>query len=113
MRHLDGRGRDIHEVELVGQRFDDDAGVLEATGNQPLAQRGARDLQPARAKVRDCRDGRHFDLLFGGRFHRPEQAVLARFGQRNRRPSAAGPPRSADAMHVCVGRGRYIVIDDV
>ena len=39
--------------------------------------------------------------------------MLARFGQRDRGSAAPGAARAADAVHVGVGRGRHVVVDDV
>ena len=39
VRQLHGRRRDVHDVELVRQGFDDDARVVEVAGDQTLAQR--------------------------------------------------------------------------
>ena len=96
-----------------GERFDDDAGVIEVAGEQPLAQRRARDLEPARAQVGDRRDRRDLDLLLRRRFDGAQQAMLARLGERDRGAAAAGAARAADAVHVGLGRGRHVVVDDV
>ena len=39
--------------------------------------------------------------------------MLARLGERDRGASAAGASGAADAVHVGVGRGRHVVVDDV
>ena len=97
----------------LAERFDDDAGGIEVAGKQPLAERGAGDLEPARAQIRDRRNRRHLDLLFRRRLHGAEQAVLARLGERDRGPAAAGASGPADAVQVGVGRGRHVVVDDM
>ena len=90
VRELHRSRGNVHDVELVRERLDDDPGVVEVAGDQTLAQRRARDLQSACAKVGDRWDRRDLNLLFRSGFHGPKQAVLARLGERNGGSAAAG-----------------------
>jgi hypothetical protein len=60
---LHRRRRDIHDIEFVRQRFDDDAHVVEVALGQPLPQRRRGELEAARPQVRHGRHRRHLDLL--------------------------------------------------
>ena len=113
MRELHRRRGDVDDVELVGERLDDDAHVVEVAGEQPLAQRRARDLEAPRAQVGHGRHRRDFDLLLGHRFDAAQQAMLARLDERDRGAVAPGAAGAADAVDVVVGRGRHVVVDDV
>ena len=64
VRHLHRRRRDVDDVELLRQRFDDDADVIEVAGEQLLAQRRARQIELPRAHVGDGRHRRDLDLRF-------------------------------------------------
>ena len=43
----------------------------------------------------------------------PQQPMLARLGQRDRRAAAPRPAGAADAVQVRLGRRRHVVVDDV
>ena len=113
MRQLNCGGSDIDDVELVRERLDDYTRVIEVAGQQALAQRRASDLEPPGAEVGDRRDRRNLDLLLRCGFHGTEQAVLARFGERDGGSAAPGASGPADAVDVRFGGGRHIVVDDV
>ena len=113
MRQLDCGRRDVDDVELVRERLDDDARVIEVAGDQALAQRRARDVEPPGAEVGDRRDRRDLDLLLRCGFDGAEQAVLARLGERDGGAAAPGAPGPADAVDVRFGGGRHVVVDDV
>ena len=85
VRQLHGGRGDVDDVELLRQRFDDDADVIEVAGEQPLAQRRAGQLEPPGAEVRHRRHRGDFDLLLGEVLDRAQQPVLARLGERDRR----------------------------
>ena len=102
MRYFHGGGRHVEQIEFLGQRLDDDPDVVEIAGEQPLVQRRARQLQPLRPQVRDGGKRGDFDFLFGHAFDAAQEAMLARFGESDGGSLAAGTPRSADAVHVCV-----------
>ena len=113
MCQLNRGGSDIDDVELVGQGLDDHARVIEIAGQEAFAQRRLRDLEPTGAEIGDGRNRRDLDFLSRRRFHRAEQTVFARLGERNGCAAAAGTARAADAVHVSLGRGWHVVVDDV
>ena len=89
VRQLHRRRRDVDDVELLRQRLDDHADVVEVAGEEPLAQRRARDVEPPRAQVGHGRHRRDLDLLLGEALDAAQQPVLARLGERDRRAAAA------------------------
>ena len=78
-----------------------------------LAQRRARELEPARAQVGHRGHGGDLDLLLRQLLDVAQQAVLARLGERDRDAFAAGAARAADAVHVRLRRRRHVVVHDV
>ncbi len=113
MGELDRGERDLHHVELVGQRLDDDPEGVQVVLQQALLQRRAGQLQAARAQVGDGGHLLHLDALAGEPLDRLEHAVLARLGQRDRHALAPGPADPADAVHVGLRGRRHVVVDDV
>ena len=113
MHELHRRRRDVHRVELLAQRLDDDAVVVEVAGDERLAQGGARQLEPARAQVDDRRHPLDGDLLPRELLDVAQHAVLARLGERDRDALASRAPRPADAVDVGVGRRGDVEVDDV
>ena len=110
---LDRGEGDLHEVELVGERLDDDAEAVEVVPEQALPQGRAGQLEPPGAQVGD---GRHLldrDRRPGHPLDRLEHPVLARLGERDRDALAAGAADPADAVHVGLRRRRDVVVDDV
>ncbi len=77
------------------------------------AQRRLGHLDPARPQVGDRGHGGDLDLLLGQEFDVAQQAVLARFGEGDRHPFAAGPAGAADPMDVRLGRGGHVVVHHV
>ena len=106
--------RDLHDVELVGERLDDDAEALQVVGCSRLScSAGPGQLQPAGAQVGDRRHLLDRDLLLGEPLDALSMPVLARLGQRDRDALAPGAADAADAVHVRLGRRRHVVVDDV
>ena len=110
---LHRRGGDVHDVELLGERLDDDAELIEVAGEDRLAQRGARQLEPPRAQIGDGRHGGDLDLLLRLLLDVAQQPMLARLGERDRDAFASGAAGAADAMHVRLGRRGHVVVHDV
>ena len=102
---LHGRGGHVDDVELLGERLDDDADVVQASGEELLPQGRARDVEPAGTQVRHRRDGGDLDLLLRERLDGPQQPVLARLGERDGGAGAARAPRAADPVDVRLRRG--------
>ena len=112
--HEADRGqRDIDEVELVGERFDDTAEPIEVVADERLAQVGPQDLRPPLAQVRHRRQVGDLELRVGRVLDVPELAVLARLDERDGRAFAAGSTGPPDPMDVLVRVGRDVVVDDV
>ena len=109
----DCREGDVDDVELLCERFDDDAEALDAVLEQLLAQRGAEDFQPALAEIGHGRDLGELEACPGCPLDVAEETLLARFDERDRDPLAPGAPRPAGAMDVGVGVRRDVVVDDV
>ena len=59
------------------------------------------------------RHGLYRDFPLGELLDVAEEALLARLGERDGDALAAGAPGAADAVHVRLGRGRHVVVDDV
>jgi hypothetical protein len=90
--HLDSGRRDVHDVELSGERLDNAADVVEPAGEDLLAERFAHPVEAARVEVRRCRDLRDRDLLFGEGLDVAELPLLARLGERDRDPARPTRP---------------------
>ena len=113
MGQLHRRRGDVHHVELVRQRLDDDAVVVELAGRDRLADGGPGDLQPLRLDVEHGGQRRHADLLLGERLDAAEQPVLARLGEGDGNALAPGAAGAADAVDVGLGRLGDVEVDDV
>ncbi len=101
------------QIEIVRERFDDRAHVVEAAGDEPLLQRGARDVEAPCAQRGRRRQRDDLDRLLRQPLDRAQHAPLARIDQRDRHALAADAAGAADAVHVDFGRGRDVVVDDV
>ena len=119
---LDCRGGNLDDVELVGERLNHRAHVLKIAGEQPLAHRCLRQLQPSRLEIGDRWHDRDLDLLLGQELDIFSSArrvtgcrrhSLARLSERDRCPGAAGASRTADAVHIALGLGREVVVEHV
>ena len=113
MRQLHGGGRDVHDVELIGQRLHHHAERVDVALEDVLAKGRGGHVEPARAHVghRGQRLLRHTaprDAL-----DVPEHAVLARLGQRDGHALTPGTPHASDAVHVLRGGGRHVEVDHV
>lgn len=64
MEQIDRSRRDVHEVELLGQRLDDRTDPVQSAGKKPFPERCAGQIQPPGAQIGDGRQRRDFDLLF-------------------------------------------------
>ena len=84
-----------------------------ATGFERIAQVRAHQLEPALAQVGHRREPGDLELRPRRRLDVAQQSMLARLDQGDRHALASGPARSADAMHVGIGVGRHVEVDDV
>ena len=109
----DRRQRDVDDIELLGERLDDAPESIVATGLERIAQVRAHQLEPALAEVGHRREPGDLELRPRGRLDVAQQSMLARLDQRDRHALASGPARSTDAMHVGIGVGRHVEVDDV
>ena len=109
----DRREGDVDDVELLGERFDHDAEALDAVLEELLAQRGAEDLQPTLAEIGDRRDLGELEARPRRPLDVAEEALLARFDERDRDALAPGASGPADAMDVRLGVRRDVVVHDV
>jgi len=114
VRQRDGGQPDLEDVgAVVGERLEHGPEAVEVAVLEALLQRGAREFEAARAQV--GHGGQRLDR------HRPpgdsldglQHAVLARLGQRDRHALAAGAAHPPGPVHVGLGRGRHVVVDDV
>src|SRR4051794_1154655 len=113
VRQLDRGERDLHDVEVVGERLDDDPELVELVLQQALVQGCAGELQPPGAQVRRAGDLLDRDTLSGHPLDRLQHPVLAGLGQRDRHPLAAAAPDPADPVDVGLRRRGHLVVDDV
>ena len=116
-----GRG-DIHRIELAGERLDDRAVSVERTrlavalrlrGEEHLAHRALREIEPARAHIVRRRHGRDRDLLPRERLDVADEPVLARLGERDGDAFATRAARPSDPVDIGLGRTRHIEVDDM
>ena len=110
---LHRRRRDVHDVELLGQRIDHGAEGVELAGDEGLAEGGLGHLDPARPEVGHRGHRRDLDPLFGEEFDVPEQAVFPGLGEGDGDAFASGPAGASDAMDVGLGRGGNVVVHHV
>ena len=113
VRQLHRSGCDVHDVEFLRQRVDDDAHLVQASGEDRFPDRRARHVQPPRAQFGDGRHRSHVDLLFREAFNAAQQPVLARFGEGDGGSGTARAAGSADAMHVGFRGRRHVVVHHV
>ena len=113
VEQLRGAHGDVHDVELVGQRLDDDPVTLEVAPHDRLADRGPGQLEPAGPQVGDGRHLGDLDLLAGALLDAANLPVLARLGQRDGDALAARPADAADPVDVRLGLGGDVEVDDV
>ena len=105
---------DLGHVVLADVVGDD---VAEERRPRSVGERlGDRVVEPGQPGDVDVLDGRQLHLgqrLAGGLLDGLEQVALARGDERDRVAAAAGPAGAADAVHVGLGVGGDVVVDDV
>ena len=65
MSDLHRRGRDIEDVELLGERFHHHTGIVQIAGQNAVAERPAGGFHPLGPEVSYRGHGPDFDLLLG------------------------------------------------
>ena len=103
VHHGDGGRGDVHQFEIMRERLDHGAHVVEPARDQPFLQRGARDVEASRAKRGRRRQRRDLDRLLGQALDRPQHAPLTRIDQRDGHALTADAAGAADAVDVHLG----------
>ena len=87
--------------------------MIEIAREDRLADRGAREFQPARSEIGHGGHGGDLDLLLRLLLDVAQEAMFARLGQRDGDTLTAGAAGSADPMHVRLGGTGDVVVDNV
>ena len=111
---LHRRRRDVQQVELLGERLDDDAERVEVAGDDASRAATARVSSRRRAR-RSATVGTGAISIFClvTLLDVAQQAMLARLGERDRDALAPGAARAADAVDVRLGGDGHVVVHDV
>ena len=113
VRQLHGGGRNVGEIELLRQRLDDHAHVVELPRQDPLPDGGSRHVQSPGLELGHGRHGGDVNLLLREGLDGAQQTMLARLDEHDGRAGAARASRAANAVDIRLrGRG-HVVVDDV